>query len=145
MSQQPGPYGQLPILLPVAGEPPIVKDRLPIEAISILYFRTLKAGHAVTQDMVVQLYIKANGVLISEGQTPPKCNIDAQSEVIQVANKSRKDFGWEWEPANVGRYIASGLWQYEDLDAATRPSDEIFQEVHKKHEVNLDFTYASLA
>lgn len=110
MSQQPGRRGP----------PPIIPDPIPLKERVTLYFRTLKVDSPVVQDLV---FLKTARERAPQGMVA--VGYDSCDETEQVAlsaaakaKTNNQDHPWDWDAANIGRYIASGLTQREDLELA---------------------------
>lgn len=106
------------------GEPPLVEHPIPLKDQVTLYFRQIGAVYGTQiQRLVEQKTNRQNGGKGGYGI----CTLAEQNRIVDQVKMLA---GSEWPPwsayreDNVGRYIASGLTQFSDLDLAVGLSEE---------------------
>ena len=144
MSQQAGPHGEQPTIdyrIPARSwEPEMNFYPIPLKNRVTLYFHHLQTDSAQIQELVYLKTLREDGGMAGYAE----CDVNEQQRMIAEAERvSENDHHpWKWTHANIGRYIASGLTQPNDLELAIGLSAEEIKKVVNDEKVEFNLTCA---
>lgn len=126
MNPPAGPYGDEEevdyAVVAREGEPPVVKDPIPLMNQITLYFAKIKVPSEKIQELVKMKTIRRNRT----NQGIISCNKDKQRELVGEVHDIAEGQSPRWivDDDNIGRHVASGLTKQSDFVLAFTINDE---------------------